>query len=369
MTRARDGWRAAQAHGEQATQGVGLLALSSTWRAAARAFQVTCSELDAAEGTGKPSGRPAPRLRTDTAASAERSSVCRAALSWQARPTSISHCQADADARGGGGGGGGDGGLAGGTTRGRTTRRAALAAPTARSAATTSTRMAPTPASRSPSTSAPVKAKYPQITYADLYQLAGVVAVEVTGGPVVDFVPGRKDSLTTTPDKRLPDAGKGAPHLRDVFYRMGLNDKDIVALSGGHAIGRAHKERSGFEGAWTKQPLKFDNSYFQELLNGETAGLLQLPTDKCLVEDPAFRPYVELYAKDEEAFFSDYAASHKKLSELGCKDTSPAFWKSEEATASPSTILAQSAVGVAATAVVLVLSYLYELRRRARFVQ
>eukprot|EP00850_Spirogloea_muscicola_P022815 SM000313S11965 [mRNA] locus=s313:28589:30779:+ [translate_table: standard] len=215
----------------------------------------------------------------------------------------------------------------------------------------------------------PVKAKYPQITYADLYQLAGVVAVEVTGGPVVDFVPGRKDSLTTTPNKRLPDAGKGAPHLRDVFYRMGLNDKDIVALSGGHAIGRAHKERSGFEGAWTKQPLKFDNSYFQELLNGETAGLLQLPTDKCLVEDPAFQPYVELYAKDEEAFFSDYAASHKKLSELGCKDTSPAFWKSEEATASPSTILAQSAVGVAATAVVLVLSYLYELRRRARFVQ
>lgn len=64
-----------------------------------------------------------------------------------------------------------------------------------------------------------MKQKHPKITYADLYQvvvvqlftqsirtvpwfivvrfidqLAGVVAVEVTGGPTVDFVPGRKVS-------------------------------------------------------------------------------------------------------------------------------------------------------------------------------
>lgn len=26
--------------------------------------------------------------------------------------------------------------------------------------------------------------------------------------------------------------------------------------------GRAHPERSGFDGPWTKEPLKFDNSYF-----------------------------------------------------------------------------------------------------------
>ncbi|XP_042984165.1 uncharacterized protein LOC122313335 isoform X2 [Carya illinoinensis] len=37
-----------------------------------------------------------------------------------------------------------------------------------------------------------VKSKHPKITYADLYQLAGVVAVEVTGGPTIAFVPGRK---------------------------------------------------------------------------------------------------------------------------------------------------------------------------------
>lgn len=28
----------------------------------------------------------------------------------------------------------------------------------------------------------------------------------------------------------------GASHLRDTFYRMGLSDKDIVALSGGHTL-------------------------------------------------------------------------------------------------------------------------------------
>lgn len=156
-----------------------------------------------------------------------------------------------------------------------------------------------------------IKAKHPKITYADLYQLAGVVAVEVTGGPTIDFVPGRKDSPESPEEGRLPDAKQGASHIRDVFYRMGLSDKDIVALSGGHTLGRAHRDRSGFDGPWTKEPLKFDNSYFQELLKGDSEGLLKLRTDRVLVEDPEFRKYVVLYVEDEDAFFSDYAESHK----------------------------------------------------------
>lgn len=32
------------------------------------------------------------------------------------------------------------------------------------------------------------------------------------------------------------DVDVGVTHLRDIFYRMGLSDKDIVALSGGHTL-------------------------------------------------------------------------------------------------------------------------------------
>ncbi|KAK6943745.1 hem peroxidase, partial [Dillenia turbinata] len=174
----------------------------------------------------------------------------------------------------------------------------------------------------------PIKKQFPILSYADFYQLAGIVAVEITGGPEIPFHPGREDKPESPPEGRLPDAKKGADHLRDVFGHMGLSDKDTVTLSGGHTLGRCHKERSDFEGAWTTNPLIFDNSYFKELLRAEKEGhiklpseekegLIQLPSDRALLEDPVFRPFVEKYALDEDAFFADYAEAHLKLSELG----------------------------------------------------
>lgn len=41
------------------------------------------------------------------------------------------------------------------------------------------------------------------------------------------------------------EAVSAAEHLRAVFYRQGFNDQEIVALSGSHTLGRAHKDRSG----------------------------------------------------------------------------------------------------------------------------
>ena len=57
----------------------------------------------------------------------------------------------------------------------------------------------------------PIKAKHPDVSYADLYALSGAVAIETLGGPKVGFSAGRKDSMDpkdVTPDGRLPDADK-----------------------------------------------------------------------------------------------------------------------------------------------------------------
>lgn len=48
----------------------------------------------------------------------------------------------------------------------------------------------------------------------------------------------------------------------------------------------------------------------------EDGDLMMLPTDMALLEEP-FRPYVELYAKDKQKFFDDFAAAFLKLIELG----------------------------------------------------
>lgn len=114
-----------------------------------------------------------------------------------------------------------------------------------------------------------VKQQFPNISYADLWTLAGCKAVEYMGGPEVPHAFGRTDGTPSTgvcpAHGRLPDASQGADHLREVFYRMGFDDRDIVALSGGHTVGRCHFVRSGFDGPWTSDPLKFDNEYYRNL--------------------------------------------------------------------------------------------------------
>jgi cytochrome c peroxidase len=183
----------------------------------------------------------------------------------------------------------------------------------------------------------PIKKKYPGITYADLYTLAGTIAIAELNGPRAKWRPGRSDfpaaPTKPTPDGRLPDAAQGAKHVRDVFYRMGFSDQETVALLGAHALGRCHKDRSGFEGPWTNSPTMFTNDFYRLLLeqkwserkwggprqyqDGPNGKLMMLPTDMGLVEDPDFRHWVKVYAEDEDLFFKDFAAAWTKLMELG----------------------------------------------------
>lgn len=114
---------------------------------------------------------------------------------------------------------------------------------------------------------------------------------------------------------------------------MGFNDQEIVALSGAHALGRCHVDRSGFDGPWTFSPTMLTNDYYTLLVgekwnwrkwNGpkqyedkKSKKLMMLPADMALVQDKAFRKWVEVYAKDQDAFFRDFSAVVTKLFELG----------------------------------------------------
>ncbi|CAO3702652.1 unnamed protein product [Rhizopus stolonifer] len=116
-----------------------------------------------------------------------------------------------------------------------------------------------------------IKPKYPEISYGDLYTLGGVVALQELGGPTIQWRPGRQDlgENKCSPDGRLPDGSKRVDHVRDVFYRMGFNDREIVALTGAHVLGRCHLERSGFEGPWQEAPTMFSNDYFKVIAQRE----------------------------------------------------------------------------------------------------
>ncbi len=98
-----------------------------------------------------------------------------------------------------------------------------------------------------------------------------------------------------------PDPLRTAQHVRETFARMAMNDEETVALTaGGHTVGKAHGNgkasnlgpapegadivegglgwmnhttraigrdtvSSGIEGAWTTNPTKWDNGYFELL--------------------------------------------------------------------------------------------------------
>ena len=102
-----------------------------------------------------------------------------------------------------------------------------------------------------------------------------------------------------------PDPARTAHHVRETFARMAMNDEETAALTcGGHTVGKAHGRgavneigvepeaagieaqgfgwanpgqdgkasqafTSGIEGAWTREPTKWDMGYFDYLFNYE----------------------------------------------------------------------------------------------------
>lgn len=193
----------------------------------------------------------------------------------------------------------------------------------------------------------PIKQKYGQkISWADLFILAGNVALESMGFRTFGFAGGRADvwepdmdvnwgaeSTWLATDKRFHgdrelDANLGATHMgliyvnpegpnasgdymaaakdiRATFYRMAMDDEEIVALiAGGHTFGKAHGAApeshkgpepegagieaqglgwnsnfgqghgkdtvsSGLEVTWTTTPAQWGNNFFENLFKFE----------------------------------------------------------------------------------------------------
>eukprot|EP00741_Cyanophora_paradoxa_P016685 tig00020934_g16114.t1 len=186
----------------------------------------------------------------------------------------------------------------------------------------------------------PIKPLYASYSWADFIAVAGAAAVEVAGGPIIRVGLGRKDAPKAGPVGKLPSfeadangprprpasrlaSGLAAPPagggseagagLRETFAVYGLKDKDIVALSGAHTLGKFTMP-DGTRFAWTPEPEKFDNSYFK-VLTGEVKGMT-LPSDVALTKDPIFKDLVEIYARDQTIFFNDFARSYKRMTAI-----------------------------------------------------
>ncbi len=178
-----------------------------------------------------------------------------------------------------------------------------------------------------------------------------------------------------------PDPLAAAKYIRQTFKRMAMNDEETVALiSGGHAFGKAHgaapeahkgpepegaslEEQglgwkssfgggkggdtisSGLEGAWTTNPVKWDNNYFENLhgyeweLTKSPAGAQQwapkdasavatvpdahdpskkhrpmmLTTDLSLRMDPIYAPIAKRFLENPEELADAFARAWYKL--------------------------------------------------------
>ncbi len=177
-----------------------------------------------------------------------------------------------------------------------------------------------------------------------------------------------------------PDPLKSAHDIRITFGRMAMNDEETVALvAGGHTFGKAHGAAnpdqyvgaephgasieemstgwkntfnsgvlddtitSGLEGAWTPNPTRWDDEYFDVLLNYDweltkspagahqwtpknadakqapaaggngTQALMMSTADMALKKDPGFLEISKRFHKDHKAFEKAFARAWYKL--------------------------------------------------------
>lgn len=101
---------------------------------------------------------------------------------------------------------------------------------------------------------------------------------------------------------------------------LGLTNKEVVALFGYRTLGFLENDKvEDKESRWTLNPYVFDNSYYNELLN-KSSYFIKTPSDKALLSESEYLEYVELFAKDQKAFFDEFTKVYQKICGFGSKD-------------------------------------------------
>ncbi|XP_076959082.1 peroxidase 63-like [Bidens hawaiensis] len=193
------------------------------------------------------------------------------------------------------------------------------------------------------------------VSCADILAVATRNLVTMMGGPFYPVNLGRRDGLLSKASRvegNLPRPSMSMNQLINIFTSRGFTVQEMVALSGAHTIGLSHcteisseiynysrtspidpsfnrRYAEGLRSACANYhkdpslsvfndvmtPRNFDNVYYQNL----PRGLGVLKSDRALAMDARTKPFVELYARDQKAFFEAFGQAMEKLSLLGVK--------------------------------------------------
>ncbi|PIN21696.1 Peroxidase [Handroanthus impetiginosus] len=203
-----------------------------------------------------------------------------------------------------------------------------------------------------------IKAKLEQVcphtvSCADILALAARDSTVLSGGPHWEVPLGRRDSRTASlriSNTNIPAPNSTIQTLITKFKQQGLDEEDLVALSGAHTIGMARcatfRQRlynqngknqpdvtleknyyNGLKAVCPKvggdnnispldvsSPVRFDNKYFKLILWGK--GLLN--SDEVLLTGNVKKTMelVRIYAENEDLFFHQFANSMVKMGNI-----------------------------------------------------
>ncbi|KAL5988167.1 Peroxidase 51 [Asimina triloba] len=194
-----------------------------------------------------------------------------------------------------------------------------------------------------------------KVSCADILAMATRDVIQLSGGPSYAVELGRLDGLNSTSasvNGKLPQPTFDLNQLNAIFAANGLNQTEMIALSGAHTVGFSHCSRFAnriynfsaqnsvdptLNQTYSLQlqamcprnvdptiavemdpitPRIFDNVYFQNLVQG--MGLFT--SDESLFTDARSRPTVIAWAQSTEAFQQAFVEAITHLGRVGVKN-------------------------------------------------